>query len=275
MSWQPPSAPPSGGYAPTPGGYGPPPGYPLYPAGSYAPAGPAPGLEYATFWRRFGGYLIDVLIVGVISVVVFFVAFGSSISAYANSVTYANQNGLATPTYQLPAGAGLTIGLVGCIFAVLYFGLLVAGWGSTVGQRAVGLRVVGQEDATKNLPMGRALLRAIIWWGPALLFWSVALRDIAGLVVLLCLLWVAWDPKKQGLHDKLGRAIVVRPGLPVLTAFGPPAYPYPGGPAPSYPPAPGQYPTAPPQYPPAPPQYPPPPPEYPPVPPAYPPAPSQ
>jgi hypothetical protein len=62
MSWQPPSVPPSGGYPP-------PPGYPQYPgvpggAGA-TPWGPAPGLEYASFWRRFGGYILDGIIIAV------------------------------------------------------------------------------------------------------------------------------------------------------------------------------------------------------------------
>ncbi|MGD1053218.1 MAG: RDD family protein [Candidatus Dormibacteria bacterium] len=265
MSWQPPSAPPSGGYAPTPGGYAPPPGYPQYPSGPYGRPGPGPGLEYASFWRRFGGYLIDILVIAVPSVIVFFVLYGSSISTYANQVTYASQNGLASPVYQLPSGAAVTIALISCVLSALYFGVLVAGWGSTVGQRAVGLRVVRQEDTTQSLPVGRALARAVVWWGAGLLSFVSGVGTIVELVVFLCLLWVAWDPQKQGLHDKLGRALVVRPGLPPVTAFGPPAYPYP---------APG-YPSAPPQYPPAPPQYPPSPPQYPPAPSQYPPAPSQ
>jgi uncharacterized RDD family membrane protein YckC len=287
MSWQPPSVPPSGGYAPTPGGYGPPPGsyapppgYPQYPAGPYGTPGPGPGLEYASFGRRFGGFLIDILIVVVVATVAFFVVFGSTLSPWFNQISANANAGLAAPPLPaLPAGELLTFAIVGAVFSVLYFAILVAAWGGTLGQRAVGLRVVCQEDATKNLPMGRAVLRAIIWWGPALLFWSLALRDIASLVAFLALLWVAWDPRKQGLHDKLGRAVAVRQGLPRVTAFGPPAYPYaaPGYPTapPQYPTAPPQYPAAPPQYPPTPPQYPPAPSLYPPTPPQYPPAPSQ
>jgi uncharacterized RDD family membrane protein YckC len=281
MSWQPPSAPPSGGYAPIPGGYAPPPGYPQYPGAPGGPGatpwGPGAGLEYATFWRRFGGYILDGIIIGVPSVIVFFIIFGSTISTYANQVAYANQNGLATPTLVLPSGSLVTLSLIGCVISALYFGLLVAGWGSTLGQRAVGVRVVRVEDTASNLPLGRSLARSIVWWGPGLLAFVSGAGTIADLVVLLCLLWVAWDPKKQGLHDKLGRALVVRPSFAVpVGAYGAAypgaAYPYP---APGYPAAPPPYPAAPPQYPAAPPQYPPTPPQYPPTPPQYPPAPSQ
>jgi uncharacterized RDD family membrane protein YckC len=308
MSWQPPSAPPSGGYAPTPGGYvptpggygsppggyygpppsgyGPPPGYPQYPGGSGAtPWGPAPGLEYASFWRRFGGYILDGIIIGVPTAIIYLIIFGSTISTYANQVTYANQNGLPTPAYVLPSGGQVTLSLIGCVLAVLYFGVLVAGWGSTLGQRAVGVRVVRVEDPASPLPLGRALARAIVWWAPGLLAFVAGVSSIAGLVVFLCLLWVAWDPKKQGLHDKLGRALVVRPSLAVPAGAYGAAYPYPAPgylgappqylPTPQqYPPTPSQYPAAPPEYPAAPPQYPAAPPQYPGVPPQYPPTPS-
>jgi uncharacterized RDD family membrane protein YckC len=296
MSWQPPSAPPSGGYAPTPGGYGPPPGYPQYPGvpggRGATPWGPAPGLEYASFWRRFGGYILDGIIIAVPTVIVFFIIFGSTISTYANQVTYANQYGLPTPSYVLSSGGVVTFSLIGCILAVLYFGVLVAGWGSTLGQRAVGVRVVCVEDPASHLPLGRALARSIVWWAPGLLAFVSGVGTIADLVVFLCLLWVAWDPKKQGLHDKLGRALVVRPSLAVpVGAYGaaypypapgylggppqypgaPPQYPnvppqYPGAPSQQYPPTPSQYPAAPPDYPAAPPQYPGTPPQYPPTP---------
>jgi uncharacterized RDD family membrane protein YckC len=296
MSWQPPSVPPSGGYAPTPGGYGPPPGYPQYPGGygpppgGYGPPpgypqypgvpggsgatpwGPAPGLEYASFWRRFGGYILDGIIIGVPTVIIFFIIFGSTISTYVNQVTYANQNGLPTPTYVLSSGGEVTLTLIGCALSALYFGVLVAGWGSTLGQRAVGVRVVRAEDPASHLPLGRALARSIVWWGPGLLAFVSGAGAIASLVALLCLLWVAWDPKKQGLHDKLGRALVVKPSLAVPAGAYGAAYPYP---APGYPAAPPQYPAAPPQYPAAPPQYPPTPQQYPAAPPPYPPTPPQ
>jgi len=74
-------------------------------------------------------------------------------------------------------------------------------------------------------------------------------------VVLLALLWVILDPRNQGLHDKLGQALVVRPGLPPLVAaYGNPVYPYAYPPSPAPAPGPPQYPPPyPPQYPPAPP----------------------
>jgi uncharacterized RDD family membrane protein YckC len=58
----------------------------------------------------------------------------------------------------------------------------------------------------------------------------------AALLTFLALLWVAWDPRKQGLHDKLGGALVVRPA-PVLPypIYGPGPYGQPPAPAPPHP----------------------------------------
>ena len=255
MSWQPPAVPPPG-FAP-PGGYPP---YTAYPTAGYGsgptPWGPAPGLSYATFWRRVGGYLIDVLVLAVPGAIGFFVFFGSAFSSWLNAATAASQNNQTVPQLVLPAGALLTYTLLDGLVALLYFGVLVAGWGSTVGQRAVGLRVVCQEDTAKPLPVGRAVLRAIVWWGAALLSLVAGLGFVVELVVLLALLWVAWDPRKQGLHDKLGGALVLRPvGVLPMAAYGPPGSPY-GYPPAAYPGPPGYPPPAypgPPGYPPAPP----------------------
>jgi uncharacterized RDD family membrane protein YckC len=210
------------------------------------PWGPAAGLEYASFWRRFGGYLLDDLIIAVPIVVI--------------------------ASLVLPSGGVVPLSLIGCAVSALYFGVLVAGWGSTLGQRLVGVRVVRQEDTARNLPIGRALARSIVWWGANLLAFVSGAGTIAELVVLLCLLWVAWDPKKQGLHDKLGRALVVKPSRAVPAGAYGAAYPYP---APGYLATPPQYPATPPQYPTAPPEYPAAPPQYPGAPPQYPPTPSQ
>ena len=242
MTWQPPST-PSPGYPP-PGGY---PGYPAYPATGYGsgptPWGPAPGLAYAGFWRRFGGYLIDGLIFAVPSLVIFFVIFGSTISPWITAASNAAQNNLPAPQLVLPAGGVAIFAFLDCAASFLYFGVLVSAWGSTVGQRAVGVRVVCQEDTAKPLPVGRAVLRAIVWWGAALASFVTGLGTIVDLAVLLALLWVAWDPRKQGLHDKLGGALVLRSAaMPVAIPYGqlgsPYGYPPAAYPAPQVPPGP-------------------------------------
>jgi len=222
VSWQPPTVNPPPGYPPTgypPPGF-PPPGYP--PTGFYGPPpGPAPGLLYAGFGRRLGGYLIDGLIQTVPIGILIFALFWNSIDAYARRSISVGP-GLAPRSLFdiLPLGAVVGFVAATAILYGLYFGVLVSVWGHTVGQAAVGTRVVRRENPQQNLPLGRAMLRSIVWWGlPALEFIPFA-GGFAGLAALLAFLWVAWDPEKQGLHDKLGNAVVVRP-MPGLL-MGPP-----------------------------------------------------
>ena len=247
MSWQPAATPPPG-YG-TPGGHAPP---PAPPGGAYGagptPWGPAPGLEYASFPRRLAGYLLDAVIVGVPTGTVFLAAIWSTLSSYIHQAVIAAQNNLPAPQLALPFRAVVVYGIVDCVVSALFFGVLVSAWGSTVGQRAAGVRVVRLEDPSRRLPLGRALLRAVIWWGAGALGLVPILGDAASLAVLLAVLWVIWDPRNQGLHDKLGRALVVRPASPLPAwrygqapyPFPPPGYPYPPYPYPylyPYPPA--------------------------------------
>ena len=77
-----------------------------------------------------------------------------------------------------------------------YFVVATGVWGRTVGKRLLGLRVV---DSSGNTPgIGRALLREGIG------------KWLSGMVCYLGYLWVAWDPRKQGWHDKVAGTTVRR-----------------------------------------------------------------
>jgi uncharacterized RDD family membrane protein YckC len=69
--------------------------------------------------------------------------------------------------------------------------------------------VVREEDGGR-LPLGRAYLRAVIFWGPGVLGLVPTVGSIAGLVALIGLLSAAWDKRRQGWHDKLAHSLVVK-----------------------------------------------------------------
>lgn len=233
MSWQPPPAPPPPG-----GPYGDPSSPSPY-ARAGVPWGPNPGLEFGGFGRRLVGYIIDIIVVGVLpGLIVLFTVAGSTLSTYMNQANSAAQSGAAAPQLILPYSYYLASGVVSVALGILYWGVLVGVWGHTVGQAAMGLRVVRVEAPTQRLPVDRALLRALPWWGGGVLglVGVESLSVVAGLVVLLALLWVAWDPRKQGLHDKIASALVVR-RVPAF-AGGVPGYPGSGYPGSGYPPPP-------------------------------------
>lgn len=92
------------------------------------------GVEYASFWRRFGGYLIDAVIVGV----------GTSIISLIISATISSALGP----------------VIGFVFAIAYYVLLNAN-GGTLGKQALGMRLEHAETG-EDIGIGRALARYVV-----------------------------------------------------------------------------------------------------------------
>jgi len=124
------------------------------------------GGERSGFWRRFGGAFVDGIVVGV-------------------------ADGIIRAIVGTGAGAGL--GLV--VSAVYFTAFIGAERGQTLGQMALGIRVVGL-DTGRSIGYGRALLR-----------WFVSI--FSALVFLLGYLWMLWDKEKQCWHDKAANDVVV------------------------------------------------------------------
>lgn len=193
--WTPNPAPPPGypppGYGPAPGhpagdypGYplGPPPGYPGGPMG-YAPAGPAPGLAYAGFGIRLVAYLID-------SAILFVVIF--AVAAATGGF------------FKTDPATGLTTinGSAQALAFVISIAYLVGFWGArsqTPGMMALNLRIVRVQNGAP-LDFGVAVIRYVGY-------------IISSIPFGLGLLWAAFDPRKQGWHDKIAGTLVVRPVL--------------------------------------------------------------
>jgi uncharacterized RDD family membrane protein YckC len=86
--------------------------------------------------------------------------------------------------------------LVSLVISFAYFAGLWTLNGATYGQRWLGLRVVDANTFEAIRP-GQAALR---WLGLVISF----------LVLLLGVIWVAFDPRKQGWMDKMASTVVVR-----------------------------------------------------------------
>ena len=87
-------------------------------------------------------------------------------------------------------GVSLVVGLA----YYLYFWSSY-GHGQTLGKRALSIRVVKTDGS--ELTLVDAFVRYVGW-------------IISFLVVLLGVLWVIWDPDKQGWHDKIAKTYVVK-----------------------------------------------------------------
>ena len=176
----------------------PPPGAPppLPPAGYIAPqaSGWTPGLTYGGFWIRLVARVVDTLILGIpLSIVlVVFAVLAGVIGSASNS---SNQN----------TQSAVAIGFGG-IFLLFYLLVLAAVigyqiyfWGSsgaTPGMRLFKLRVV---DAVTGTPIGYS--RATIRW---------LMTIVNSWACYIGWIWVAFDPRKQGWHDKVANSVVVQ-----------------------------------------------------------------
>ncbi len=196
-----PSPPFQPGMPPPPGTYAPP-GTPSWalPAPPVE-AGPAPGILYAGFGVRLVAYVIDWVILGIVSGVIWFGALVvgisavgvdrfSTLSTVSSTITPGEAAAALTFAEYLYAGLGLA-----WLVTALYF-ILMWHTGGTVGMRALGLRVAREEDG-RPIGIGRATARYLGY----LVDW---------LALGIGLLWVGVDSRKQGWHDKIAGTFVVK-----------------------------------------------------------------
>ena len=195
--------PPPGGPPPPPSGH-PPQGYPQAPPPGYAPqypyaggapqstppmpiaaAGPAPGLRYAGFWIRFASYLIDVIPIGIIGGILN-VSTGTGYSCRFDS----------SNAYSCNAGTGYIGTWVGFLILGVYWVLTWSLLGASLGQKALGMRVVNAING-ERIDIVKAVLRYVGF-------------VISAIPFALGLIWAGFDPRKQGWHDKIAGTYVVR-----------------------------------------------------------------
>ncbi|MGH7723564.1 MAG: RDD family protein [Candidatus Dormibacteria bacterium] len=146
--------------------------------------GPAPGLEYGGFWIRLVGYLIDAIPIGIL--------FGFLNLWTGTGFHCTNHVG----AYVCSAGTGNLGTWLGFLALGVYWVLTWSLLGASLGQRALGLRVVNAATGGR-IDLGRALLRYVGF-------------VISAIPFTLGLIWAAFDPRKQGWHDKIAGTCVVR-----------------------------------------------------------------
>ncbi len=189
------SAPPP----PPPGG--PPPPLSGYPSQGYAPApspqvpynqvpyvagGPVPGLQYAGFWIRLGSYLIDVLPIA-IAAGILNVSWGTGYRCAFD----------ANNAYHCSTGTGSAASWLGLLVLGVYWVLTWSLLGASLGQKALGLRVVNAANG-ERVDIVKAVIRFLGF-------------VVASIPLALGLIWAGFDPRKQGWHDKIAGTYVVRP----------------------------------------------------------------
>jgi uncharacterized RDD family membrane protein YckC len=137
-----------------------------------APSDVGKKLDYAGFWIRFGALIIDSVILQVVNVALAFIIVG-------------NYN-MVTPD--------VSVQIFSIVLGIIYYiGMESSSRQATLGKMAVGIRV-GKEN------------------GERISFLNATGRYFAKILSLAILfigyIMVAFDSKKQGLHDKLANTYV-------------------------------------------------------------------
>jgi uncharacterized RDD family membrane protein YckC len=165
-------------YAP-PQPYGPQP-YGQQPHGGVAPYGGAPGWsplkpvqgQLAGWGLRVLAYLVDALLIGVVTMVL--VAVGAG----AHSVV------------------PMVIGYVWALFGWIWFSVQVGKYGSSPGMRMVGLKCVSQRTG-QPIGGGLGFVRSLAHF-------------VDGIICDIGYLWPLWDSQRQTLADKIMGTVVLK-----------------------------------------------------------------
>lgn len=136
-------------------------------------------LEYVGFWPRVGAAIIDAILIMLITLPILIGIYGSEY-LYSEDLIMGPADFLVS--WVLPA------------VATILFWLRKQ---ATPGKMAVSARVVDAETGD-TLSVAQSIGRYLAYF-------------VSTLPLGLGLIWVAFDPKKQGWHDKLAGTVVIRP----------------------------------------------------------------
>lgn len=195
----PPPPPPEDAWRPPPPPPPPPPGYQPYGYGTPPQAAPntdAFGRPLAEWWKRFVALLIDGFLLAVPTVVIFGILGAGAFGAASN----ANDTNAFEDLFGASMFAASTLG---AIFSLAYYALLDGSdRGQTLGKMALKIQV--RDEATGGpIGYGRGFVRHILQ--------SVAgfMSCFGGIFILVDGLFPLWDPKRQTIHDKLAKTVVI------------------------------------------------------------------
>ncbi len=132
-------------------------------------------LAYAGFWQRFAAFVIDWLIVSVISVPVMVLAFGAE---YLSLEPSAHAWDLMT-----------TLLVAVAVIAFWRY------WGATPGKLAMDIKIVDAKSGARP-STARLVVRFLCYF-------------LSAAPLYLGFLWIAIDRRKQGWHDKIAGTVVI------------------------------------------------------------------
>ena len=170
--------------------------------------GPAPGVAYAGFWIRFVAYLIDSIPTLIITFLLIAPAFGAAFDAVGEVPLPPPGAAVDSPEYLAwqramterfnEAFGPLTTSLFSVVqlIPIVYFIGFWTWLGRTPGMMLFGMHIVMDPDGSRP-GFGRSILRYVGY-------------IVSSLALFIGFIWVGFDRKKQGWHDKIAGTVVVR-----------------------------------------------------------------
>lgn len=147
--------------------------------------------KYAGFWRRLIAFTIDSTIVVFIFTFLFFVGtlafFFGAMSSHGEKLLAE----LSNPAQVSPLIVLLWIFYI--LINIAYFTYFHGTTGRTPGKMILGLQVVSEDGAP--ISFGTAFLRSVGY--------------LVSNILYLGFIWVAFDKRKQGWHDKIAGTVVI------------------------------------------------------------------
>lgn len=143
-------------------------------------------VRYVGFWARVLAAMVDSLLLALVLVPVVLLLFWDQLMASEG---------------QLEGTANLVFNYLIPILIVLAFWVYRS---ATPGKMLIKAVIV-DADTLQKPQMWQWIVRYLGYY-------------VSGLLLMLGFLWVAWDPRKQGFHDKLARTVVIYRDAPAEAA---------------------------------------------------------
>jgi uncharacterized RDD family membrane protein YckC len=149
------------------------------------------GDHYGGFWRRMMAFFIDNIILFIISIFILLVGLLALSLGFLSHCSEFLPERLAEVTLTFMFLYFLMTAFISMLYFIYFHGTT----GQTVGKMIFGLKVV--QSTGEKITLGVGFLR---WVG----------YIISGIVFCLGFIWIVFDRKKQGWHDKIAGTVVVR-----------------------------------------------------------------
>ena len=148
--------------------------------------------KYAGFWRRLIAYSIDGLIVSLVFIVLTIISGIAFFSGIMSSGSDKWMVEITDPERML--SLSLLFSFFFTLINIAYFTYFHGSTGRTPGKMLVGLQVVSVDGSP--ISFGTAFLRSVGY-------------IVSSLVFYLGFIWIGFDRKKQGWHDKIAGTVVI------------------------------------------------------------------